>query len=157
MGASCNASFAGTQQQCRRQLLHQDAANAATENVSQDSHFKIVCKTRSSKNMKNQAIGYDYIYIAVNGCRLNVQSTADILKEIQDESVAACTGKHPWSTKAFVCTVCEIKHHKVACSGILADGFREKRPRQWTKHTSITLLEAMDAYIVEVIAGSDFS
>jgi len=57
MGASSNASLAGTQQRCGHQLLHRNAANAATENMTHDAHIKIVHKTGSSKNQKPHAIG----------------------------------------------------------------------------------------------------
>jgi len=40
MGASSHASVAETQQQHRHQLVHRDAAIAATENITQDAHFK---------------------------------------------------------------------------------------------------------------------
>jgi len=30
-------------------------------------------------------------------------------------------------------TVCEIEHHDVVSSGIFADEFPDKRPREWTK------------------------
>jgi len=50
MGASSNASLAGTQQQPRHQLVHHDAANAATEHMTLDANLEIVRKTRSSKN-----------------------------------------------------------------------------------------------------------
>jgi len=56
-GASSNASLAETQQQCRHQLVHHDAAIAATENITQDAHFKRVCKTGHSNNRMRHAIG----------------------------------------------------------------------------------------------------
>jgi hypothetical protein len=66
--------------------------------------------------------------------------------------IAAGNGKPPWSTEAFVRTVREIKHYDVVSSGICADEFHDKRPREWTKHALITLEEATEAYMVEVTA-----
>jgi hypothetical protein len=68
--------------------------------------------------------------------------------------MAARNRKHPWSAKAFVCTVCEIEHHDVVSSGIVADEFPEKHPREWTKQALITLEEATAAYLVKAIAAS---
>jgi len=39
MGASSNASLEGTQQQCRHQIVHCEAAIVATENMTQDAHL----------------------------------------------------------------------------------------------------------------------
>jgi hypothetical protein len=46
----------------------------------------------------------------------------------------------------------ETEHHDVVSSGIFADEFPDKRPREWTKQALITLEEAMEAYMVEVTA-----
>jgi len=53
---------------------------------------------------------------------------------------------------AIVRTVHEITHHDEVSSGIFADEFSDKHPRQWTKQAFITLEEATEVYIVEVIA-----
>jgi len=58
-GASTNALPGETQQQHRHQLIHHDAAIAATKNMTQDAHLKTACKTRSSKNKKQHAIRYE--------------------------------------------------------------------------------------------------
>jgi len=50
MGTSSNATLVGTEQQCRHQLVHLNAANAASENITLDAHLKIIRKTRNSKN-----------------------------------------------------------------------------------------------------------
>jgi len=47
-GASSNAPLAETQQQCRHQLVHRDAAIAATENMTQDAHLKKYVKPDTS-------------------------------------------------------------------------------------------------------------
>ena len=54
--------------------------------------------------------------------------------------------------KAFFRTVREIEHHDVVSSGIFADEFPDKRPREWTKQALITLEDATEAYMVEVTA-----
>jgi len=56
-GASSNAPLAETQLQRRHQLVHRDAAIAATETMAQDSHLKKVHKTRRSNNRQQHAIG----------------------------------------------------------------------------------------------------
>jgi hypothetical protein len=56
-GASSNAPLAETQLQRRHQLVHRDAAIAATENMAQDAHFKKVRKTGRSNNGQQHAIG----------------------------------------------------------------------------------------------------
>ena len=61
-----------------------------------------------------------------------------------------------WSTKAFIRTVREIEHHDVVSSGIFADEFRDKGPREWTKQALKTLEEATESYMVEVIAEASF-
>jgi len=50
-----------TQQECRQQLVHHNAAKAATKNMTQDAHLKIVRKTGSSKNMKQHATGFNHL------------------------------------------------------------------------------------------------
>ena len=73
-----------------------------------------------------------------------------VSRELRNEFIAARNGNPPWSTMAFVRTVCEIEHHDVVSSGIFADEFPDKRTREWTKQASITLEEATEAYMVEV-------
>jgi len=65
-GTISNTSLIGTQQERQRQLVHRDAANAATNNIPQDAHLKIVSKTVSSQNMTQQAVGCEYIHEKVN-------------------------------------------------------------------------------------------
>jgi len=67
MCASSNAPLAETQQQCRHQLVHRDAAIAATEHMAQDADLKMVRKTRRSNNRKQHAIGCEYLHIDVTG------------------------------------------------------------------------------------------
>jgi hypothetical protein len=120
--------------------------------MTQDAHLKIVRKTGSSTNMQQHAFGCEYIHSEVNGRQLTIYHTAGVRRKLRDQFIAAHNGKPPWSTKAFVCTVREIEHHDVVSSGIFADEFPDKHPHQWTKHALITLEEATEAYMVEVIA-----
>jgi len=46
----------------------------------------------------------------------------------------------------------EMEHHDVVSSGIVADEFRDKGPREWTTQALNTLEEATELYMVEVIA-----
>jgi len=62
-GASRNAPLGETQQQCRHQLVHRDAAIVATKNMTQDAHLKKVRKTANNKNKKQHAIGCESIHI----------------------------------------------------------------------------------------------
>jgi len=58
--------------------------------------------------------------------------------------------------KAFVRTGREIDRHDVVSPGILADEFRDKGLREWTKQAIKTLDEATELYMVEVIAAASF-
>jgi len=66
-GASSNTSLIGTQQECRHQLVHHEAANAATKYMTKDAHLKIVHKTRSCKDKQQHEVECRYIYIVLNG------------------------------------------------------------------------------------------
>jgi len=48
----------------------------------------------------------------------------------------------------------KIEHHNVVSSGIFADKFLDNHPQEWTKQALITFREAMEAYMVEVVAES---
>jgi len=52
----------------------------------------------------------------------------------------------------FAHTVHKIDHHDVVSSGIFADEFFDKHPCEWTMQALITLEEATEVYMVEVIA-----
>jgi len=71
-GASSNTAIVGTQQQCRHQLVHHEAANAATKYKTQDEHLKILHKTGSCKNEKQYSVRSEYIHIKVNGHQLTI-------------------------------------------------------------------------------------
>jgi len=78
-----------------------------------------------------------------------------IRREQSNYFVAAYNGKPAWSTKAFVSTVHKMEHHDVISAGISLDEPPDKHSSEWTKQTCITLEEAMEAYMVEVIDESD--
>jgi len=71
-GVTSNTEILGTQQECRHKFVHRDAANAATNHMTQDAHLKIVCKTGSRRNKKQHAVGCEYIHIDAIGCQLTV-------------------------------------------------------------------------------------
>jgi len=56
-GASFNEPPAKRKQQCRYELVHHDAANAATDHVTQDAHWKRVHRNGSSRNKEQLVIG----------------------------------------------------------------------------------------------------
>lgn len=68
--------------------------------------------------------------------------------------IPANNGKLQWWTEAVVCTVHEVEHHNISSSAILADEYHVIHPRHWMKQTIKTLEEAMEFYIVEIIAKS---
>jgi len=70
MGASSNASIEGTQQKHKHQLVHREAANVATNNMTQNTHLEIISETGRSTNKKQHAIGCEYIHIMVDGRQL---------------------------------------------------------------------------------------
>jgi hypothetical protein len=69
-GATSNTELLGTHQERRHKLVHRDAANVATNHMSQDAHLKIVRKTGSIKNNKQHAGGCEYILIVATGGQL---------------------------------------------------------------------------------------
>jgi len=71
-GASSNTSLIGTQQERRHQLVHREAADAATKHMTEDAHLNIVRKTGSSTNKKQHAVGCGYLDTVVNGRQLTV-------------------------------------------------------------------------------------
>jgi hypothetical protein len=56
--------------------------------------------------------------------------------------------------KAFVRTVCEIKHYNVLSSWIFVDEYGDKHPLEWMNQALITLQEATEAYMFEVLSES---
>jgi hypothetical protein len=65
-GTASNTAILGTQLEGRHKLVHRNAANAATKHMTQDALINIVCKTGSSKNMKQHAVGCENIHIEAN-------------------------------------------------------------------------------------------
>jgi len=70
--------------------------------------------------------------------------------------IAAHNGKPPWSSKAFVLTVCKVEPHDVVSGGIVRDKFRDEHTRELIKQVLIILKVEMDVYMVEVIAESHY-
>jgi hypothetical protein len=64
--ALSNTPLCGTQQEHRQQLVHRDAANAATKYKTQDAHLKMVYKAGSISNGKQHAVGCEYLHTVVN-------------------------------------------------------------------------------------------
>jgi hypothetical protein len=71
-GVTTNTHILGTQQERRHKLVHRDAADAATEHMTQDAHIKIICKTGGRRNMKQHAVDCEYIQIDAMGGQLTV-------------------------------------------------------------------------------------
>ena len=69
---SWNTTHNGTQQQHNDQLVHCNAANAATANMALDTHLEWVLMIRSSKNLKQHAVGCEYIHIEIDRHQLYV-------------------------------------------------------------------------------------
>jgi hypothetical protein len=65
-------SHIGTQQERRHQLVHRDAADAATKHMTEDAHLNIVHNTGSSKNKKQLAVDCEYLHTGVNSRQLTV-------------------------------------------------------------------------------------
>jgi len=117
MAILSNTPPAETQLQRRHHLSHRDAANAATEDMTQDGQSKIVHKTGRSKNEEQPAIGCKCGHIEVHGRQLMIQHTTVVPRELPDRSIAARNGKPPRSTKAFVNTVREIENLMLSAVG----------------------------------------
>jgi hypothetical protein len=69
---------------------------------------------------------------------------------------AARNNKPQLLTDAFVHKVRDIEQYCVDYSQIFADKYGDKHPQQWMKEALITLEEATEAYMVEVIGKSHF-
>jgi len=150
--ATSTTEILGTQQERRRKLVYRDAAIVATKDVAQDEHSKIIHKTVISQNKKQHAVGCEYIHMEVNGSELTVYRPAGVHRGVHIEFISAYNREPPWSTRVYICTVRTIEHHDVVSSGILADESPDKRPCEWMKQSIITVMEATEAYMVEVTA-----
>ena len=122
--------------------------------MTPDAHSKIVHKIESSNNMKQYAIGCEYIHIVVNAHQLTVSQTAAGCRELRDQCIVACNGNHPWSIKSSSCTVREIEYHDVGRSAMFMDEVSFKHPWEWTSQASITLEVVTEVYIFKVLAES---
>jgi hypothetical protein len=138
-------SLIDTQQALRHQVVHREAADAATEHMTKDADLKIVRKTEYSTYMKQHAVGSEYLYTAVNGKQFTVKQMASVRREPCNQVIAARNGLHLWSRMAFVQTVCKIELHDVVSSGIFADEFPRKHSQEWTIKALVTLPQATEA------------
>jgi len=155
-GGSSNASLAGTEQQCRQQLVRRNAANAATQIMTQHAHWNIVCNNRRSKDENQHTIRCDYIHIVGNSRQLTIYCMAGICRVLWDKLIAAHDGKPPLLTTGSVRTVCGIDHLDPVPFGIVGDKLCHDGSREWTNQALNSLEEASEAYMVEVIAKSHF-
>jgi len=71
-GASPNVTPGETQEQCRHQLFHCDAAIVATQDVNLDTHLQTVRKTGRSNSMKQDTNGCESIHIDVDNVQLMI-------------------------------------------------------------------------------------
>jgi len=69
MGAESITPLVATQIQDWHHLVHRNAANAATENLTLDALLKTVFTTGSSKDQKQDAIGCECCRVEVDGCQ----------------------------------------------------------------------------------------
>lgn len=74
--------------------------------------------------------------------------------ELCDQLIANHNGKPPWRTNSFVRTVWQIECHFVGSSGSLTQKVRDKCTWERTKRVLNTINDAVEPYMVEVIAWS---
>jgi hypothetical protein len=72
-GASSKAPLAYTQLQRRHQLVHRDAAIAATKYMAQDAQLKKVHNTGCSNNRQLHAICCELLHIDIKGSQLTIK------------------------------------------------------------------------------------
>jgi len=154
-GASSNTPPTWTQQQHSHHLVHHNAENAATENMTLDPQLTIVRKTGSSRKRTQHVIGCKCSRIEVHGRQLMIWHTDGVRRELRDQFIAACYGKPSLSTQAFALAIRKIEHHDVVSTVISANESGDKNPREWTNQPLITSQDATEAYKVEVIADSN--
>jgi hypothetical protein len=73
-GVLSNTLHIGTQQEHRHQLVHGDATNTATKNMTKDVHLKIIPQTGSSTNKEKHLVGRQYVHTVANSRQLTVQT-----------------------------------------------------------------------------------
>jgi len=70
--ASSNAPPGEAQLYVRHQLVHCDAAIAATENITHNAHLKMIRHSRSSTKRKQHAIRCEQLHIVIGGGQLAI-------------------------------------------------------------------------------------
>jgi len=71
-GATSNTEILGTQQERRHKFVPRDAADAATNHMTQDAHLKIIHETGSREHKKQHVVGCECIHIEAIGGQLTV-------------------------------------------------------------------------------------
>jgi len=94
--------------------------------------------------------------MVLEGGQAIMRYTASVRTELHDQFIAARNGQPPWSTNSFIRSVRNTEHHYVISSGIFANVFRNTGPWVLMKQASKTIDEAIESYMVEVIAESSF-
>jgi len=134
-----NQSLHGTQEHCRHQVDHRGGANEATMKMTRVAHVNTVHRSGRSKNMKQHALGCEYIQIKADSRQFTPRPTAGTRRDPCGQLIAAGHRKPPWSTTAFVCTFWKMNHQDVVNSGFVTEKFHDKCPQEWTKHAWNTL------------------
>ena len=83
-GDTSNMSLIATQQEHRHQLVHRNAADAATRNMTHDAHVQIISKIWCSSNKQQHAVGCKWMYNVVMGHQLTVECTPGVHRELCD-------------------------------------------------------------------------
>jgi hypothetical protein len=87
----------------------------------------------------------------VNGNQPTVWGIAGISNKRCDQCIAVHTVKPPLLTKVFVHSVRQIEHHHIVSSTIIGHCFSDKHAQLWSKQVAITLVEATEEDMVEVV------
>jgi len=155
-GASFHVPSAWTKQQPTYMIVRCDTANVASQIMTQDTHSNKVSNTRNTASKMHNAIQCDEIHDEVDIRQQSIYWTSSIQWELYDEFCSVHEWYPPWSSNALVGIVRNIKQHEVISSAMFAFEFHEQHSWELMKEALNTLEEVMEAYIVEVIAESNF-
>jgi len=136
-------------------LVHQNAGIWTTKKTTHHAHLQIVCKVECSEIKKRHAIGCDYRQVDVDGCWLALTSTTGEYRELHDRFIAAHIRTPLRSSKTFVHTFWTMDHPDVVSSGICPTYFCAKHLRDWMKQAFSLVKDAIDLYMVAIIAKFD--
>jgi len=129
-GTSSNMPPAETQLQRRHHVAQHDAENAAIKIMTLDAQLHIIHRTGRSENTKQHMSRCQYSQIELDCSQVLVYPAPGVYRELSDQFIPARDRKPPWSSKAVVSTVCEIEHHDIGSSGIIADKVIDQNPRE---------------------------